>query len=370
MSIGDSLNNNGDYTITNLKSATGIADDRLSAHHPDGAGNETAMGDFACKAVGNFNNLGEKRRLLPCVLYDDQGVGGSYNSNYDFVFNTGDGPIRPGIPFEIFIEAYDGGDLGKFFVEQILQDGGLVIDNDLTSSDVNILNITKNKPAGVNRPGVVIKAEVTSLVNPLVVAVEYVDPLNTNAGNIGKESISNFTKNVGLAFRTQDVGVAQTLITGVVIRLTYRNSLPNAGSSGWEVEIEPQPPYNGPEVFDPADKATNDVFEAYDKSPTSNSSFASNANGEFLPTNHPLELELQETKFPTTSTKDFWIELDNDSGGVWDMVRCRLDRETSTTDDWPTTDGAKEAYSFQTNEIRRSGTISNPYNMSRSNATA
>jgi len=43
---------NGDVTMTNLKAATGIADDRLSAHHPDGAGTETKLGDFLIADIG------------------------------------------------------------------------------------------------------------------------------------------------------------------------------------------------------------------------------------------------------------------------------------------------------------------------------
>ena len=42
---------NGDVRITTLKQMTGIADNRLSAHNPNGAGNATAMGDFLTAAV-------------------------------------------------------------------------------------------------------------------------------------------------------------------------------------------------------------------------------------------------------------------------------------------------------------------------------
>jgi len=47
----------GDVTMTNLKSATGIVDDRLSAHHPNGAGNITAMGDFFVPGLGAFQDV-------------------------------------------------------------------------------------------------------------------------------------------------------------------------------------------------------------------------------------------------------------------------------------------------------------------------
>lgn len=50
----------GDITMTNLKGATGIADDRLSAHHPNGAGNETAMGDFLINDIGRDDGSGTR----------------------------------------------------------------------------------------------------------------------------------------------------------------------------------------------------------------------------------------------------------------------------------------------------------------------
>jgi hypothetical protein len=46
------MGKNGQNTIDRLKAATGIADDRLSAHHPNGAGNEASMGDFLVFRVG------------------------------------------------------------------------------------------------------------------------------------------------------------------------------------------------------------------------------------------------------------------------------------------------------------------------------
>lgn len=44
----------GTITMSNLKGATGIADDRLSAHHPDGSGNPTRMGDFLITDIGDL----------------------------------------------------------------------------------------------------------------------------------------------------------------------------------------------------------------------------------------------------------------------------------------------------------------------------
>lgn len=46
----------GDITLSNLKSATGIADDRLSAHNPSGPGNTTSLGDFLIDNIGRFDS--------------------------------------------------------------------------------------------------------------------------------------------------------------------------------------------------------------------------------------------------------------------------------------------------------------------------
>lgn len=50
------MGTNGTVTVSNLKAATGIADDRISAHHPNGAGNTTAMGDFLIDAIGRYDS--------------------------------------------------------------------------------------------------------------------------------------------------------------------------------------------------------------------------------------------------------------------------------------------------------------------------
>lgn len=47
-----------EITMTALKGATGIADDRLSAHHPNGAGNETAFSDFFVFDIGRDDGGG------------------------------------------------------------------------------------------------------------------------------------------------------------------------------------------------------------------------------------------------------------------------------------------------------------------------
>ena len=49
----------GNVTMTNLKAATGINDDRLSAHAPSGPGVQAKFGDFLVEALGTFSGAPE-----------------------------------------------------------------------------------------------------------------------------------------------------------------------------------------------------------------------------------------------------------------------------------------------------------------------
>lgn len=81
------MGTSADITMTNLKSATGIADDRLSAHHPSGAGNQTKFGDFLVENFGGNLDPGSDNNidglyLIPVeVNGSTAGADGSYNSN-------------------------------------------------------------------------------------------------------------------------------------------------------------------------------------------------------------------------------------------------------------------------------------------------
>jgi len=96
----------GDVTITNLKSATGIADDRLSAHHPNGTGNQTALGDFLIDQIGRRDTVN------------------GYQTDLERI---GVGPLEQGDVFEVRVDveraAGAGVGGGQHFVEQVLKGG-------------------------------------------------------------------------------------------------------------------------------------------------------------------------------------------------------------------------------------------------------
>jgi hypothetical protein len=96
------MGKNGDITITNLKSSTGIADDRLSAHHPNGTGNQTKFGDFLITDIGgntspssvNGVSTGDQfsgSHMIPSKVLrggTSKSVSGSYNSNDYWEFSN------------------------------------------------------------------------------------------------------------------------------------------------------------------------------------------------------------------------------------------------------------------------------------------
>lgn len=116
-----------DITMTNLKSATGIADDRVSAHHPNGTGNETAMGDFVVNDVGGGDSAPTSGTFASSFLFPDKLVkkdgtvynqpSGSYDSNDEFVFT--DRVLEVGDVLYLLIWATKDSGLGEHWREQI-----------------------------------------------------------------------------------------------------------------------------------------------------------------------------------------------------------------------------------------------------------
>lgn len=152
---------NGTYTLSNLKNATGIADDRLSAHHPNGAGNTTSLGDFAVEDIGwdndgdtfieNLQFSSKSIYKLPCVEVNgsDSNAAGSYNGSV-WQFSNSSVELSPNfrdsLKLRVDVEALP--DLGDFFVDQIFSDasnwtfsGGNLAFNTLTKVDDSTLEI-------------------------------------------------------------------------------------------------------------------------------------------------------------------------------------------------------------------------------------
>jgi len=186
----DNMGANGEITMTNLKSATGIADDRLSAHHPNGAGNTTGMGNFLVSGVQrSFSN--SSRLLLPHkVKGSTSGFSGSYDTTdpatalYSFDSTTLAPPdtftIQIAIPFA-----------GEHFAQQIASRS-----QNLSFSDND--NVVSVKSIDLN-PGrgdfIDYTLEMTGYGLSMELAWTFADGMNTDAVNY----------NSTLFFRTQDI---------------------------------------------------------------------------------------------------------------------------------------------------------------------
>jgi hypothetical protein len=93
-------------TVTNLKAATGIADDRLSAHNPNGTGNLTAISDFLIDAVG---------------IYD------SPNATWNATLDTDEtGDYEDGDSFTVKFQVSRKNGRSEFWLEQVFDSNNLV----------------------------------------------------------------------------------------------------------------------------------------------------------------------------------------------------------------------------------------------------
>jgi hypothetical protein len=364
MGTGDTIANNGKYTMTNLSNATGIGSYELSDHHPNLTNAETAFSDFVCKGVGLFINSGANQRRLPITLYGNQAneADGSYGTDDNWNFNNING-IRPGVRFTIFIPVYEAdGDLGEHFMEALFRDGTVLTkDSTLTSSKVQInsVNITINGSGDDhNGVGLEIVAEVSEQIPRLFIAYTYDDPLNTNADNQGKTSQLNTPYDAGLVFATDEVLPAQVLITSWGMEILF-----NQSAGDYEIDHNPSAHFGEANYHDPSDDATNPTWELYDKDPNNYSPFATGSSSEFLEGNHGGRLEKKVAQYPSNSTMTWWMAIVDDAGNRRDVIKCILDDGDGTVDPWPDNDGGTEHYSFTSNTNRSEGTLTNPHIM-------
>lgn len=231
---------NGTITMTNLKSATGIADDRLSAHHPNGAGNETAMGDFLTDAIGRraaasewsqavvdgangFDTfLGIPERSVesnspgvPAV--SQSGVDVSVDSNGLVVVNGGQ--INDGDT--LWVRVGTGIDptllYGEHFGEQIGKNAGA-----LKITDTVNLVATGTRESGTDADGrTVIDIEFTVDIQNIATTraeLRLEDTMNTDATNYGDPSTQTGVSNNVLVMRSNDLEPLGTFIESLQIR--------------------------------------------------------------------------------------------------------------------------------------------------------
>ena len=114
------MGTNGTNTITALKTATGVADNRLSAHHPNGAGNATSFGDFHFAGYQDDAGGGWDEDDVPSTIYPDDQF-----SLY----------LRPSVGNTTLIGNERGSDS---FIEMILETAG----NFTLSNNLQLVSVT------------------------------------------------------------------------------------------------------------------------------------------------------------------------------------------------------------------------------------
>jgi len=229
----------GDITISNLKSATSIADDRLSAHHPNGAGNTTAMGDFLTDRIGRRAAASEWSRAvvdgadgfdtflgipettvqsgtagLPAI--SQAGVDASIDSNGLVQINGGE--IRDGdllwVRVGTGIDPNTGN--GEHFAEQIGKNSG-----SLSIFDTVNLTPTGSREAGTDADGrsvidIQFQVDIQDIATTRA-ELRLEDTLNTDATNYGDPSTQTGVSNNVLVMRSNDTEPLETFIESINI---------------------------------------------------------------------------------------------------------------------------------------------------------
>ena len=294
---------NGDITMSNLKVATGIADNRLSAHHPNGAGNQTAFGDFLVGVVGRrvassvyvtasahdappapFDGWDTAISIPNCgdpngTIID--GVTPSRPRNLTGSIDTADGHFRvdgserfeKGDKFWIRIDTNADDSLGKHVAEQIGKNANSLI---FQSGSANIANVTGNREVGKDGAGnyvIDIELEVTSAASVgagVGAPFRYVDGMNTDAANYGDPSTQTGVDNTNLQFFSPDVETDLVYIRQLTSSYAENGSLYDMTIKAW--------------AHDPADKWGTlymwSYFEDSSTCPPNGTSVAMNRSGD------------------------------------------------------------------------------------------
>lgn len=213
------MGKDGNVTLSNLKNATGIADDRLSAHNPNGAGTNTRLGNFLVGKIGRyiFSNEWVNQNITTDINGDPHGKSeydtklgldssrvGQVDSDGNWTFDSH--VLQEGDVIEIRIETdiESGAEIGKHFLKAIVEDGAGFV-----TSSVSGLTDTGNHSITTNSEGhevIDLEYEVTGF-NSVGIRFNLEDTINVDALHYGDPStqsgISQFATN--LEFQCNDV---------------------------------------------------------------------------------------------------------------------------------------------------------------------
>lgn len=245
MGLTDNISDNGTYNITTLKQCTGISDDRLSAHHPNGAGNTTSLGDFVCKGIGRNTTSGTDTDPLNWHRYlylsdvvvnnSSQNASGSYDGNNWYVF-TDSGlylSASRGDTFKVRIEFFEV-DLGDLFGEQIAKDpDNLQVNTGNIVNEIGRSLITSNgKPIAID-----VEFEVVGYAPNFTIGFTWKDHMNTSGLHYGTTGspIQTAYGDMSLVFQTEEVEDATPLLATSPAAFYMR--VYNNGTGDYEVDF-------------------------------------------------------------------------------------------------------------------------------------
>lgn len=166
---------NGDVTISNLKTATGISSNDLSDHHPSGPGVQTKMGFWFIDGLDTSNIINSGPP--PEALFDERDVPSDIIEGDEFSLWVG----PKGSNVKITNSRGD-----EAVIQGTIDNGGLVQTVNLDRMQINEINFDKTIP-GETVKGIELVVECTD-AGSLSVVVEW-DDGGYNSDTIGYQSI-------------------------------------------------------------------------------------------------------------------------------------------------------------------------------------
>jgi len=235
------MGTSADITMTNLKSATGIADDRLSAHHPNGAGNQTKFGDFLVANFGGNLDPGSDNNidglyLIPVkVNGSTANANGSYNANDYWEFaNINELDKGDNIKIEVWFERGQSqfSDLAR---QQILSRTALWDLNKAagTGTAFTLNNITSFR-SGSSYVTIAFDLTIGDKGDQFGIFAFYNAELNTDMPNLDNNLIFRTKDITGASFSvTIDSFSADSDGTGITVNYTVQD-----GSPDYDVDLQ------------------------------------------------------------------------------------------------------------------------------------
>ena len=284
----------GTFTISNLKGATGINDNRLSAHNRNGAGSTTRFSSFIIGALGTFDS--EATPQWQATMIRD-----------------GSGTLNNGDTFDCLIEV--GGTSGLEGAADANALDQIVANISNWSVDTNVQNGCSFDSLTYDAANARVKATFTVTgYDSLDAAIVFDDGMH----NGGASGVENF--GTALVFATDDVQSGTPRIQSV------QADVVDQGAPNWDVTLTPS-------IYDPANNVGTPYYSYYKGQPV-----ASDHPGNAIVTEAgPSTETITVTEAESGNVRTFTIVMSDgtplaDDSNVKDIFTFQVDlTNTSTT---------------------------------------